>query len=161
MSDPAGELSKAFELLHLRDLRQRLFALARSGLDSLFQVRICRRKLSRAGFNSPLQLLVERFELPGLPVEVAENANLRAQEVRNDRDRKIVDSAGLIASQAVELGEVNRGDEDDRGLFKPRMFANHRGQLKSVQLGHRDVDKDDRDFVPQKLLKRLSSGRTP
>ena len=42
---------------------------------------------------------------------------------------------------------------------KPRMVANHRGQLKSVKLGHRDVDKDDRDFVTQQLLKRLPAGR--
>ena len=44
--------------------------------------------------------------------------------------------------------------------FKPRMFANHRGQLKSVQFGHRDIDKDDSDVVPQQLLKRFSSGRS-
>ncbi len=40
MRNPAGELSKAFQLLHLRDFRQRLFALACSGVDSLFQFRI-------------------------------------------------------------------------------------------------------------------------
>ncbi len=40
------------------------------------------------------------------------------------------------------------------------MFANHRRQFKSVQLGHRNVDKDDSDFLPQQLLKRFSSGRS-
>ena len=51
MRDPARELSKAFELLHLCDLRQCRFTLPRPGLDPLLQLRIRRRKLSRTSFD--------------------------------------------------------------------------------------------------------------
>ena len=43
--------------------------------------------------------------------------------------------------------------------LKPRVLANHCGQFKSVQLGHRDVDRDDGEFPSQKLRERLFSGR--
>ena len=157
MRDPARELSKAFELLHLCDLRQCRFTLPRPGLDPLLQLRIRRRKLSRTSFDSPLQLLVERFELPGFPVQVAENANLYAQELRDDRDWQVVDSAGLVASQAVELRQVNCGHEDDRGLGKPWMLPNHSRKLESVELRHRNVDENDSDLVTQQLLEGLAS----
>ena len=53
--DPARQLSKALELLHLCDLRQCRFTLPRPGLDPLLQLRIRRRKLSRTSFDSPLR----------------------------------------------------------------------------------------------------------
>ena len=40
---------------------------------------------------------------------------------------------------------------------KPRVLADHRGQLESVEFGHRDVDEDDRNVLTQQLLQRLPS----
>jgi hypothetical protein len=52
---------------------------------------------------------------------------------------------------------MHGGHEDDGGPRKPRMIADHRSQLKSVELGHRDVDENDRDLATQQLLERLPS----
>ena len=83
------------------------------------------------------------------PKEVAEDADLRAKKSRNNGDRQVVDGACLVPSQAVEFGQVDRGNEDERGLGEPRMVTDHRGQLEPVELRHRDVHKNDRNFVAQ------------
>ena len=159
MSQAAGELSEALQLLHLRDLRQGFFPLSRACFDPPFQVGVCGGQLGSASFDPSLQLRVQDLELARLPEEVAEDADLRAKKSRNNGDRQIVDGACLVPSQAVEFGQVNRGNEDERSLGEPRMVADHRRQLKPVELRHRDVHKNDRNFVTQEQLKRLAARR--
>ena len=55
--------------------------------------------------------------------------------------------------------EMDRRDEDDRGLLEARMLADHRGELEAVELRHADVDQDDGDVVLEQMLQRLA-GRT-
>ena len=42
-----------------------------------------------------------------------------------------------------------------------RMLADHRRQLESVELGHRDVDEDDRDLVAQTIARAPGVPRSP
>ena len=94
-----------------------------------------------------------------LAIELDENPDLGAQHLRNDRHRHVVDGAHLVAAQAVDVGQMDGGDEDDRGLLEPRMLADHRRQLEAVEVRHADVHQDDGDLRLQQLLERLR-GRT-
>ena len=67
----------------------------------------------------------------------------------------VVDRAHFVAAQAVDVGQQNRGDEDQRGLLEARMVADHRGKLETVDVRHVDIDEDDGDVVLQQQLKRL------
>ena len=50
---------------------------------------------------------------------------------------------------------MDGGNENDGGALKARVFADHRGQLKAIELRHADVDEDNRDLLLEKLFKRL------
>ena len=54
--------------------------------------------------------------------------------------------------------DLDRRDEDHRGLLEARMLADHRRELEAVELGHADVDQDDRDLVLEQDLERLAAG---
>ena len=101
---------------------------------------------------------IELLELTRLAIELGENADLGAQHFRDDRHRDIIHGAHLIGAQAIDIGEMNGGNEDDRGLLKARMLADHRGELKAVELWHADVDQDDGDILLEQLLQRLPGG---
>ena len=106
-----------------------------------------------------LELGVEPLELPVLAIEIGEDADLGAQHLRHDRHRHIVHRAHLVAAQMIDLGEVDRRDEDHRDLLEARMLADHRGELEAVELRHADVHQDDGDLVLEQLLQRLLAGR--
>src|SRR5580693_5141893 len=70
------------------------------------------------------QLLIQRFELTGLTVQLGENADLRSQQFWNDRNGKVIYRTSLVSLEAVQVGQVHGGDKDDSGLLKARMLAN-------------------------------------
>jgi hypothetical protein len=73
----------------------------------------------------------------------------------NDRDRNVIDRPHLVGAQPVDIGQMDRRDEDDRRVLKPRVLADHRRQLEPVQLGHAHVHEDDGNILFQQLLERL------
>ena len=105
------------------------------------------------------ELGIEPLELPGLAIELGEDADLGAQHLRHDRHRHIVDRAHLVAAQLIDVGQMDRRDEDHRDLLEARMLADHRGELEAVELRHADVHQDDRDLVLEQMLQRLLAGR--
>ncbi len=121
----------------------------------------CARSLELGGpfRHAALELAVELLELSGLAVELGEDLHLRPQHLGNYRNRNVVDGAHLVGTQAVDVGQMDGGDEDYRRLLKPRVLANHRRQLESVQLRHADVHQDDRDFLLEQLLECFPGGR--
>ena len=106
--------------------------------------------------DPPLQLLIELLELPGLAIELGEHLDLGAQHVGDDRDRHVVHRAHRVAAQAIHVGEMHRGDEDDRRLLKPRMLPDHGRELEAVELRHAHVDQHDGDLALEQLLERLA-----
>ncbi len=159
----AGELAEALQLLHLVNLGQRHLALAGALLDASLQLGVAAlqlgigaRQLGGALLDPLLEPSVEPLELPRLAIELGEDAHLRAQQLRHDRHGHIVDPARLVTLEAVEIGERDGGDEDDRRRLEARMVADHRRQLEAVELGHAHVDEDDGDVVLEQMREGLS-----
>ncbi len=105
-----------------------------------------------------LQLLVHRLELAGLPVEIGEDGDLRAEDLGDHRHRDVVDGAALVSHQAVAVGHVDGRAEDDRRAPVPRMVADHLGQLESVQVGHAHVGEHHPDLLAEQPLQGLARG---
>jgi hypothetical protein len=59
----------------------------------------------------------------------------------------------------IDLGEMNRRNEDHRDLLEARMLADHRGKLEAVELRHADVHQHDGDLVLEQVLERFLAGR--
>ena len=93
------------------------------------------------------QFEIEQFKLARLAMKLGKDADFRAQEFRVDRDGDVIDGAPLISLEAVEIGEVNRRDENDRSLLETRMLTNHVGKLEAIDLGHADIHQNDSDVI--------------
>ena len=102
-----------------------------------------------------LQLLVQRLQLPAFAMQLGKDADFRAQQFGNDRDGDVVNGALAIAFDSINVGEVNAGDEDDRGLLKAGMLADHLGQIEAIDVGHADIRQHDGDVFLQQMLERF------
>ena len=111
----------------------------------------------RARAHAILELAVEPLELPRLAVELGEHLDLGAQHFGHHGHGHVVDRAHLVAAQPVDIADLDRGDEDHRRLLEARMLADHGRKLEAVELGHADVDQDDRDLVLEQVFKRLAA----
>ena len=87
------------------------------------------------------------------------DADLGAQDFGNHGHRNVVDRAAAIALNLVGIGEVNAGDEDDRGLLEARMLPDDVCQFKAIQLRHAHVHQHDGDVGLQKNVERLAGRR--
>ena len=126
---------------------------------ALHQARVGGFELGGAFRDAIFQTAIELLELLGLAVELGEDLDLGAQHLRNDRHRHVVHGAHLVAAHQIAVGELDRRNEDDRGLLEARMLADHRGELEAVELRHADVDQQDRHVVAQQLIERLARRR--
>ena len=108
--------------------------------------------------NAAFELLVELLELSRLAIELGEHSHLGSQHLGDHRHRNIVDRPHLIGAEAIDVGEMDCGNEDDRGFLKAGMLANHRRQLEPIELRHANVDEDDRNLQLQKLLQCVAGG---
>jgi hypothetical protein len=119
------------------------------------QPRIRGLELGGALRDATLQLLVELLEQPRLAIKLGEDPDLGAQHLGDDRHRNVVDRAHFIGAQAIDVGQMDGGNEDDRCLLKARVLADHGSQLEPVELRHADVHQDDGDILLEQLLERL------
>src|SRR5215469_11281074 len=155
MRDATCQLAEAFELLHLMNLRERILALSGALFDPLLELGVGPGELGRPFDDPTLELRVEPLELPCLTIELGEYFDLGPQQLRYDRYRNIVHRSKLIATQQVDIGHLNSRNENDRGFLKARVLADHRRQLKAVEIGHADIDQNDRHIAFQQQLQRL------
>ena len=127
----------------------------------MFDLRQSRRRsleFRGAVGDPPLELLINLLQLSRLAIELGKNPDLGAQHLRDHRDRNVVDGAHFIGAQPVDIGQMDGGDEDDRGALEARMLADHRSQLEPVEFRHAHVHEDDRDILLEQLLERLPGG---
>ena len=114
------------------------------------------------GLGEPLvglrQLLVHRLQFAPLAVQLDEHRDLAAQDLRDHRDVHVVDGAGLVALEPVELGDVHAGHEDDRDGFEARVIVDQLGGLEAVHARHLDVEQHHREFLLHERIERLEAG---
>ena len=108
--------------------------------------------------HAAFELLVELLELPRFAIELGEHSHLGSQHLGDHRHRNIVDRAHLIGAEAIDVGQMDCGNEDDCGFLKAGMLANHRRQLEPIELRHANIDEDDRNLQLEQLLERLAGG---
>ena len=114
------------------------------------------RSCSVRSSDSLLEFAIEPLKLPRLPMEFGEDADLRPQELRDDGDGDVVDCTALVALDAIRIGEMNGGDEDDGGFLEARVAVHHIRQLKTVDLRHADVHQHYSDIIAEQLLHGLT-----
>ncbi len=123
---------------------------------ALAKSRVRRLEIRGAFGDAHLELVVELRQLHALPIEIDEDVDLRAQHFGHDRHRDVIDRAGAVASDAIDVGHEHRGNQDDRRLPTTRMLPDHRRQLEAVELRHADVDQHHRDVGLEQMLERLA-----
>ena len=116
-------------------------------------------QLRRAFSDVALQFQVELLQLASLAMKLDEYPYFRAQHFGNDRHRDIVHRAHRITTNAVDIGQVNRRNEDDRRFFKARMLPQHGSKLEAIEFRHADVDQNDRDLVLEQELQCFARRR--
>jgi hypothetical protein len=89
----------------------------------------------------------------------SQHLDLGPQYRGNDRHRHIIDRAHLVTAQPIDVVDLDGGDENDCRPLKPRMIANHRRELKTVQLRHANIDQDDGGLVLEQKFQRLARRR--
>jgi hypothetical protein len=121
-------------------------------------LRRCSLSTSCAVDRSSSAVRPRTLQLPRLAVQLRKHLDLRAQHLRHDRHWNVVDRPHLIAAKPVEIADLDRGDEDHRGLLETWMLTDHGRKLKTVELGHADIDQDDGDVVLEQDFQRLAAG---
>ena len=115
-------------------------------------------ELGRALRDADFQMPVEPFQLTRLPVEIEKDVDLRAEDLRHDRNGHVVDRSVFVALEPIEIREMDARHEDDRGPAEARVFANQGRQLEAIELGHADVDEDHRKIGPEQVVEGLAGG---
>src|SRR6202020_976077 len=67
------------------------------------------------------------------------------------------DRSHFIAAETVDVGNLNRGNENHRGFLEARMLADHGRECEAVELGHADVDENNGDFVLEEIFQGLAA----
>src|SRR3984885_528017 len=114
-------------------------------------------KLAGPRANPVFKFGVELLELSRLAIEFDEDADFRAQHLRDDRNRHVVDRSHFIAAETVDIGNLNRGNENHRGFLEARMLADHGRGFEAVELGRADVDENNGDFVLEEIFQRFAA----
>jgi hypothetical protein len=91
------------------------------------------------------------------PVQLDEHFDLAAQDLRDHRRQDVIDRAQRIPARGLHLVGV-RGHEDDRRVLGLAVLADQLGGLDAVDVGHVDVEQDDREVALQELAQRVRAG---
>jgi hypothetical protein len=104
------------------------------------------------------QQLALALELGVLPVQLDEDADLRAENLGLERLEHVVDRACRVAAEHVLLVLGDRGQEDDRNVLRPLPPLDQLRGLEAVEPRHLDVEEDARKLLlqqcPQCFLSR-------
>ncbi len=120
------------------------------------------RKLARLlglqGQVGGFELGVGGFQFQPLAMQFGQHHDLAAQDLRDHRHHHVVHRAQLVAAQAIHVGDIHRGDENDRGFLETRVLVDHAGGLKPVHPGHVDVQQDQRVVVLHQAAQSFDTG---
>jgi hypothetical protein len=115
-----------------------------------------------------LELAVESLELGAALVELHQQRDLAAQDLRHQRHRDVIDGADLVALELVDLADLESGHEDDRRVLETRMLPDQARGFEAVHVRHHHVEQDHGEGLLQQPVERFlaaggahSSGRRP
>src|SRR6266446_1387438 len=124
-----------------------------------------RLELTVDGGQRSRPLLNQLFELSAIPpqlllglVELHEHGYLGPHDGGDHWGEDEVDRSEIVAPTHVDLGVVERGDEDDRGHLRSRSLTNQSGGLEAVHPRHPHVEQDDREVLLQELAQGVWAG---
>ncbi len=95
----------------------------------------------RAGL---LQIAVQRLELRAVLMELDEQRDLGAENLRRDRRRDTIDGADLAELRRLELRDVP-GDDDDRRVRGARILTNQSRRREPARRRNAGLEQDDRE----------------
>ena len=98
------------------------------------------------------------LQLLGLLVQLDEDRNLRAQDVRVERLEDVVDSAGLVPAEDMLVVLRDRRHEDDRDVPRALALLDQRRGFEAVQDRHLHVEQDHRDVLVEELAQSVLAG---
>src|SRR5512138_562683 len=125
------------------------------GLQLSVSVRDRERVLSFELLASQVELPVEHAKLAPAQVQLDEEGDFAAKDLRDHRHRDIVDGADFVTLQVIELRNMNTCDEDDRNALQARMLPNEPGKLESVHFGHMNVENEHGKLFFEQPLKGI------
>src|ERR687888_156390 len=102
----------------------------------------------------PQPLLVARELLP-LLVQLDEDGDLRAEDLRVEGLEDVVDRAGLVAAEDLPAVLADRRQEEDRDVPRALPLLDQLGGLEAVEARHLDVEEDDRELLLEPVAERL------
>src|SRR6202035_2542065 len=99
------------------------------------QPRVRSRQFCGALADTMLQFGIELLQFLGFTIELDENLDLGPEHFRHYGHRHVIDRAHLIASEMIDLGELDGRNKNYGDLLETWMLANHGGEFKAVLLG--------------------------
>ena len=105
--------------------------------------------------HPPLEFGIETLERACLAIQLGEDTDLRTQDLGNHGNRHVVHRPALVSTQPIQVGQQQRGHENDRGALKARMLPDHRGQFVAIELRHDHVHEDHGHVVAQQVFERF------
>ena len=91
-------------------------------------------------------------------LELGEHRDLGPQQIGVERLEHVVDGPDAVTAQDVADVVVGSGQEDDRHIARARPALDQLRGLNPVEVGHPDVEQDQRDVVLEQQPQRLVSG---
>src|ERR1700720_3511000 len=88
---------------------------------------------------------------------IEEDAHLGDDGFRRERLDHVVHRAVGVSLENVFFLAADCGDEDDGREARALALANQRRSLEAVELGHLDIEKDQRALLVEEKAKRLAA----
>src|SRR6185312_5289861 len=108
--------------------------------------------------GNALHICIEHLELARLTVKISEDSYLCAEEFGDDGNEQVVYRPMFVALEAVRIGNICAGNEDDGGVLKARVVANAVRQIEAVEPRHVDVRQDHGYFIAQEIIEGFVCG---
>src|SRR5206468_2703080 len=104
-------------------------------------------------------LSLEQRRLPLRFTPLLEHLNecgdFRSQDIWRKRFKDVIDAAQEITLADMDIAFTDRRQKDNGSMFGLIAVANQRSRLESVHVGHFNIEQNNGDFIPQKILQRL------
>ena len=81
--------------------------------------------------------------------------HFRAQDIGRKRLEDVIDAADGITLADVDIALADGCQKNNRSMFGFVALADQRCRLESVNVGHCNIEQNNGNFIPEKILQRL------